>query len=403
VAASESRNPVTDWSTDFDPFDPQLTSDPYPIYEDLRSRCPVAHSDRYNGITVLTKYADISQAVHDPETFSSERIVINDLPTHQPGLVLPPINMDPPDQTDWRRLLLPFFSPRAVEAWRPQITEICGDLLEGLKGRTEFDAAVEYAQELPGEITVRMLGVESEQAPLFRSWLHDLLEIGPTDVAVAAKTTGLMLDYLGKLLDRRRHEPGAGDMASYLLTQTIDGEPIPHDEMARILFLILIAGIDTTWSAIGFVLLHLATHDQDRRRLAQDRSLIPTAVEEALRMYSPVFVARVTKADTEIGQCPVGAGQWALLAFASANRDPDMFEQADEFIIDRKANRHSAFGLGVHRCLGSNLARVEMQIAIEMWMEAFPEFTLADPHSVTYSTGHVRGPRRVPIKIAGNH
>ena len=179
----------------------------------------------------------------------------------------------------------------------------------------------------------------------------------------------------------------------------IEGAELSDDEIARTLFLLLIAGVDTTWSALGFSLLHLATHPEDRRRIAENKSLIPTAVEEFLRAYSPVFIARVTEEDTEVSGCPVSAGEWAVLAFPSANRDPDLFDRPDEVLIDREENRHSAFGLGVHRCLGSNLARLEMQIALEMWVQQFPNFELTDESAVTYSGGHVRGPRSVPIRI----
>jgi len=341
----------------------------------------------------------VSTAAHDTDTFSSQRIVINEIPIEKPGLVLPPINLDPPDHTPRRRLLLPFFGPKAVRDWEAPIREICGGLLDRLEGRTEADGAREYAQEVPGEITARMLGVPSEDTPQFRQWLHELLEVGPTDTGVAKAATEAMLDYLQRLVAERRAGPAGGDMVSYLLDQRIDDEVLTDDEIVRTLFLVLIAGIDTTWSAIGLSLEHLATHPEDRRRLVVDPSLLPTAVEEFLRMYSPVFVARVTTEDTEVGGCPVPHGDWTVLAYPSANRDPDAFEQADEFVIDRQINRHSAFGLGVHRCLGSNLARLEMQIALEMWLERIPEFTLSDPGAITYSAGHIRGPRRLPIHI----
>ena len=133
--------------------------------------------------------------------------------------------------------------------------------------------------------------------------------------------------------------------------------------------------------------------------MVENKDLIPTAVEEFLRAYSPVFIARVAEEDTEVSGCPVSAGEWTVLAFPSANRDPELFDRPDEVLIDREENRHSAFGLGAHRCLGSNLARLEMQVALEMWVQQFPDFELTDAGAVTYSAGHVRGPRAIPIKI----
>jgi cytochrome P450 len=244
-----------------------------------------------------------------------------------------------------------------------------------------------------------MLGVPAEEGPTFARWLHDLLEVGPTNSEVLRATTETMLEYLRALAAEHRAAGDRDNLVTFLLGQEIDGEPIPDDELVNMLFLLLIAGIDTTWSAIGSSLLHLATHPEDRRRLAADPSLVTTAVEEFLRAYAPVYVARIATRDTELAGCPVQAGNWVMLAFNAANRDPEAFDQAEEVVIDRAVNRHAAFGLGIHRCLGSNLARLEMIIALEEWMARFPEFTLADPDGVVIGAGQVRGPRRIPARL----
>ena len=399
MADVPSRPPVKDWATDLDHFDPTFVADPYPVYDELRSGCPVAHSDRYGGMTWITRADDVAAVAHDTTTFSSRRILPSEVPIDRRGLILPPINLDPPDHTASRRIMLPFFSPKAMLEWEPTIRQICAGLLDGLQGRTEVDAAVEYAQEIPGDITARMLGVPLEDAPKFRVWIQDLLEVGPTYPDVARSTSNHIIDYMLDLITERRRTGGEGDLVSFMLQHEIDGQLLTDDQMARMLFLLLLAGIDTTWSAIGSSMLHLATHPEDRRRLAADPSLVPSAVEEFLRAYSPVWVARVTEADTEVGGCPISAGDWTVMSYPSANRDPDMFDRADEVLIDREENRHAAFGLGIHRCLGSNLARLEMVIAIEMWMERYPEFELVDPEAVTYSSGNVRGPRAIPVRL----
>jgi cytochrome P450 len=161
--------------------------------------------------------------------------------------------------------------------------------------------------------------------------------------------------------------------------------------------LLLIAGIDTTWSAIGSSLFHLATHADDLVRVVGDPALMSTAVEEFLRAYAPVTMARVVAADVEIGGVEMKRGDWTLLSFPAANRDPEFFEQANEVLIDREVNRHAAFGLGIHRCLGSNLARLELRIALEVFCERFGSFHLAGP--VRWSVGQVRGPRQLPVRI----
>ena len=163
--------------------------------------------------------------------------------------------------------------------------------------------------------------------------------------------------------------------------------------------LLLIAGIDTTWSSLGSSLLHLSTHESDRRRLANEPDLFPSAIEEFLRFYAPVTMARLVANDVELAGCPMKAEDWVLVPFPAANRDPEVFERADEFVIDRERNRHAAFGLGIHRCIGSNLARMELRVAIEEWLKRIPDFELVEPDRTRWSAGQIRGPRELPIAI----
>ena len=169
--------------------------------------------------------------------------------------------------------------------------------------------------------------------------------------------------------------------------------------MSGSIALLLLAGIDTTWSAIGASLWHLARDPEDRKRLVAEPELLPVAMEELLRAYAPVTMARLVKEDVEFEGCPMKAGEWVLLSFPAANRDPEAFDQADEVVIDREVNRHAAFGLGIHRCAGSNLARMELRVALEVWLERFPDFSLADPDAVRWSGGQVRGPRVLPLSV----
>jgi cytochrome P450 len=165
------------------------------------------------------------------------------------------------------------------------------------------------------------------------------------------------------------------------------------------MILLMLAGIDTTWSAIGASLWHLAQHPDDRARLVAEPELMPTAVEEFLRVYAPVTMARMVAEDFEFEGCPFKRGDWVLVPFPAANRDPEEFPDADEVVIDRAENRHAAFGLGIHRCLGSNLARLELRIALEEWMAHYPDFELSDPGAVRWSAGQVRGPRTIPVRV----
>ena len=188
------------------------------------------------------------------------------------------------------------------------------------------------------------------------------------------------------------------DLTTYLIDAELYGRKLEPSHVVGTLVLLLIAGIDTTWSAIGASLWHLARTPADRQRLAAEPELLPTAMEEFLRAYAPVTMARLVKDDMTWHGVDMKAEYWVLLPFPAANRDPEQFERADEVVIDRKVNRHAAFGLGIHRCVGSHLARMELRVALEVWLRRIPEFTLADPDAVIWSAGQIRGPRTLPIR-----
>ena len=207
-----------------------------------------------------------------------------------------------------------------------------------------------------------------------------------------------MTAYFNQVVAQRRAKPGE-DLVSYLLNAKFDDHVLDDEHLIGTLRLLLIAGIDTTWSGLGASLWHLATHADDRRRLVAQPELMPTAIEEFLRAYAPVTMARVVREDTEFKGCPMKAGEGILLSFPAANRDPEMFPDADKVLIDRKENRHAAFGLGIHRCIGSNLARMEMTVGVEQWLRRIPEFELDQERPTTWSVGTVRGPRLLPVKI----
>jgi len=197
----------------------------------------------------------------------------------------------------------------------------------------------------------------------------------------------------------RRNGPPTDDLIGYLLQAEMDGQPLSNEHIFGTIALLIIAGIDTTWSAIGASLWHLAQHPADRQRLVDDPDVLVFAIEEFLRFYAPVTMARIAATDTEIGGCPVAERDWVLLPFPAANRDPEQFDRPDEVVLDRAENRHATFGLGIHRCAGSNLARMELRVAIEEWLARIPNFELADPSAVRWSTGQVRGPRELPVRI----
>ena len=392
--------PVSDWYTDFDIVDPGFARDPFPVWASMRESCPVAHSERWGGAWMLTRYEDLSAVAHDTEHFSSESVSVSG---NKPGmgglLVLPPITSDPPEHAPARRLLLPAFSVKAVGKFTPLTRDYARELLASIVGRGDghADAAREYAQRIPVRVIAGMLGVPHEDEDQFTHWVIGVLQTG--DEAYGSKASRELLDYFRDKTAARRAEPDPpDDILTYLLgLRDEHGQPLEEKHLLGSCLLLLVAGIDTTWSSIGSSLWHLATHPEDRERLVADPALIPTAVEEFLRAYAPVTMARIVADPVEVGGQTFCPGERVLLPFPAGNRDPAAFEAPEQVIIDRQVNRHAAFGLGIHRCLGSNLARMELRIALEEWLAAIPSFRLADGADVEWNGGQVRGPRSIPV------
>ena len=391
-----SRPPVKDWATDFDHTDPQWMKDPFPIWDELRSGCPIAHSGRFeDGAYFPSTYKAVRDIAYDSEHFSSRRVVVRDKKLETP-FPNPPITSDPPEHRGDRMPLLPPFNPKAVEKLTPGTRALCQRLVDQFITTGNCDAATDYAQHIPTRVIAKMLGVPEDDGDLFRHWIKMALEEGIRDNSKSIQAIKEMSAYFMAEIAKRGSQRG-DDLISYMIDLRNDGQPVPMDKLLGTLRLILIAGIDTTWSAIGASLWHLATHPEDRRRLVADPSLMDTAVEEFLRAYAPVTMAREVVKEVTIGGCPMKAGSMVLLSFPAANRDPAMFPDADKVLIDRKENRHAAFGLGIHRCIGSNLARMELRVALEEWLKRIPEFRLEDPALVRWSEGTVRGPRSMRV------
>jgi cytochrome P450 len=397
--------PVDDWATDFEIFDPDYVTDPAPVWKDLRGRCPIAHTERRASSWLPTRYSDMQALVKRvPELSSKQPGVIPPPPgkeelTDYNALEAPPITSDPPDQIEYRRLILPFFTPKAVAARRAFVEGLCDELIDRFADRGTADAAVEYAQEIPSRTIGHMLDIDPSRNDEFLGWVRGVLEIGQLDIETLKINRRAIRDFFKELVHDRRKNPGTDDIISQLLDKTFQGEPLSDKVMVGICNLLFVAGIDTTWSSIGAALLHFATHEKDRQRMAAEPELWPNAIEELLRFYSPVTMARVAQEDVEHDGVTFKQGDRILLSFPAANRDPEVFDRPDEVVLDREKNRHIAFGIGIHRCAGSNLARMEMDVALRTWFRRIPEFSLTDADKVTWAGGQVRGPRNIPVRF----
>jgi len=394
--------PVVDWTTDFDVLDDEYVRDPFPRWDELRSRCPIARTDRRGRAWLPTTYADVTALAKDVEHFSSSNTTVIDSAEEDESPILtyglPPITADPPLHTWTRRLLLPWFSHARVATYEPMTRALCGSLIDAHLESGRADAAVDYAQQIPVRVIGAILGIPEELADTFTGWVRDVLEFADDPRRVERGMFGIGY-YLWDRINERRDVEG-DDLLTYLLRSEVEGAPVDDMVILGMAILTMIAGIDTTWSAIGSSLWHLATHDDDRQQLVAEPELMDTAVEELLRAYAPVTMARAVTTDVEFHGCPMQQGDKVLMNFPAANRDPSVFDHADEVHLDRLENRHVAFGSGIHRCAGSNLARMELRVAIEEWLERVPVFHLADDAEVRWAGGQVRGPRTLDVVFA---
>ena len=403
---ADDYGPVTDYATDFDHGAREYNPNAPQVWKELREGgCPVAHSDRYGGMWVPLTHDTVNEVAYDTENFTSRAVVVSvgrpgDLAMPAPIGGAPPITSDPPFHNMARRLLLPAFAPKQIEPWEPEIRRLCQQLLDEIAvdvtpGETVIDAAVQYAQHIPVSVIGRMLGFPAEDDDLFRGFVHDVLE----RIAEEPGTREGMDDLGNYILRPDPGPPREPPRRPHQLPPACrDRRPAGqrrhrrrHDRPA--------AHRRDRHDLVGDRLVAVAPRPTPRgpQRLLDDPEVMTFALEEFLRAYAPVTMARMVAKDTDFHGCPMKKDDWVLLPFPAANRDPLKFEDPDTFIVDRQENRHAAFGLGIHRCLGSNLARLELKVAIEEFVARFPRFELAG--DTRWSVGQIRGPRELPIRI----
>jgi cytochrome P450 len=396
---STVSEPVTDWVNDWDWLDDQWGRNAIDIWNSVREQCPMASTERYGRAFMPVTMEAVTKVAHDTEHFSS--IWVNVSRPDALRSPAPPITSDPPDHNGHRRLLLPSFAPKRVAMMEENLRAYCRELIASLDGLDAADAAERYTQHIPVHGICALTGIPESDADLFRDWIYRNFQLAPRDNAVRVEVTGEMSAYVDQILNDRLANP-LDDMLTMIAKAEIDGEPVDWKLKVGYVRLLIIAGIDTTWSAIGSGLWHFAQHpDQVAELVAVENNdvLWQTATEEVLRFYAPVTMARKVIADTEVAGCPVHVGDQMLLPFPAANHDPAAFDDPEDFQIDRAKNRHVAFGLGIHRCVGSNLARLELVVALQEWLRAFPNYTLDTTKETTWANGQVRGPRNIPVLL----
>lgn len=385
---------------DIDVYDRDLARDPRPTYARLRQQCPVAHSTLHGGYWTVTSYEAIRAIALDTERYSN---VSNGVPdSSNPDLPLRPIEIDPPDHARYRALVNPAFSPGRVAQLEQQVRTIARSLLEPIATAGGGDLAQGFALPLPAMVIARVMGVAADELPAFSETTYRVVR-AYVEGAEAEDLDGKedLFSLAVRLLAERREEPG-DDLVSELLASTVDGRPLTDPEIIGFLITLVAAGQDTTAALIGHAILHLGRHPHDRARLVADPGLIPGAVEEFLRWESPVHVSvRTARVACPLGDAVVAPDDKVLLLWGAANSDPEAFPDADRFVLDRFPNRHLAFGTGIHRCVGSHLARLEARVALEELLARVPDYDVGDDDEVLpYNlAGLVRGIWSLPATM----
>jgi hypothetical protein len=387
---------------------PATTVDPYPLYARVRQRGLVRSP---LGPFIAADHATVASVLRD-RRFSSS-------PTHQRGYQPPSyppddprsglpdgdlLNLDPPDHTRLRRLVSGAFTPRAVADLEPWIREVTVQLLSAPGGAADFDLIDALAFPLPIAVICHLLGVPAEDQAQFRVWGHDVAASLDPQTAAAAQARSrasevALTAYLQDLVRERRANPD-DSILSALIAAEEEGDRLSSGEVVRMAFLLLIAGFETTVNLIGNGTVALLGHPGSWDRLRQDPSLVPTAIEEVLRYDSPVqLTSRIATEEVEVGGHVIAAGRAVFAAIGGANRDPQVFEQPDEFLIDRPdPGRHLSFSLGLHHCLGAALARLEGRIAIEELTRRYPALELAAPPTRRAQLV-LRGFESIPVRV----
>ncbi|HKJ24695.1 MAG TPA: cytochrome P450 [Myxococcota bacterium] len=379
-------------------FSPEFAACPHAVYRALNQTMPVSRQAFGDG-PVLSRYEDVLWALRHPEIFSSEMEMQMSLGTERPMI---PQQIDPPAQTKYRKILDPRFSRKRMAEIEPDVRRHANQLIDRVidAGGCQFGEA--FAVPLPCHAFLSLMGLPQSELGRFLAIKDDIIRphmktMDPDEMTKIREAAGKgIYAYFRDVIRERRAKPGV-DLVSYLCEAEIDGEKLSDNEILDICFLMILAGLDTVTATLGCSIAYLASNPEQRERLVRDPALIPSAVEELLRWETPVTaVPRVVKQDVEIHGFTLKAGEMATLLIGASNLDDGEFEHADRVDFARARNRHIAFGSGPHRCLGSHLARLELEIALEEWHRRIPVYAIAPGELPRYSPG-IREVQHLPL------
>lgn len=389
-----------------------MLSDPYPIYERLRAAHPVFYREEL-GAWLVTSYDAVNTALRSPQ-FSSERYPRMKQVLAKRGFgelvddrMRSMLHMDAPDHTRLRSLVNKAFTPRIVEAMEGRIQQLADQLLDAVGSRGEMDVIEQLAYPLPVMVIAEMLGVPVEDRARFREWSDETAAVASGNLAALPEeelrrgfaARNELTDYFrGKVAEQR--DKRNDNLLSALVQAEEEGGRLTENELYSTLVLLLVAGNETTTNLIGNGLHALLRHPDQLRRVADDRTLIPSAVEEMLRYDSPVqLTTRAANTDLDLSRTRIKQGDFVYLFIGAANRDPAQFDHPDRFDVSRPDNKHLAFGAGHHFCLGAPLARLEAQVAIRTLLRRYPRLRLSDDDLQYRNNFNLRGLKALPTKL----
>jgi cytochrome P450 len=384
-------------------MDPEMAANPQALYPLMRE-CPVMALEGMPVAGVLLSTREvIDEALRHPEIYSSNMDAV-DLKNKRPMI---PLQIDPPDQKKYRKLLDPLFNPRKMAAMEEEVAVLVNDLIDRFVDKGAVDFATEFSIPFPSQVFLTLLGLPLDELDTFLTMKDGIIRpdhvtgaMWGTEVATAyqQKTADSVYDYFNQVLDQREVER-RDDLLSQFLDAEVEGHQLSREDILDICFLFLIAGLDTVTATLDCMFAFLAQHPEQRQQLVDDPGLIPNAIEELLRWETPVMgVARVAIQETELAGCPIHAGDQVMIMLGSANTDEAEFPDADQVRFDREVNRHLAFGGGIHRCLGSHLARMELRVALREWHRRIPEYSVEPDHTLVY-TPAIRSIEHFPMRF----
>jgi len=385
-----SESAQTDGMAMAELMSPELAREPQPMYAMLREASPVMRVDGVGH--VVTSREGVDQVLRDPEVFSSN-MSAHDLKTRRP---LIPLQTDPPAHRTFRKILDPLFAPKRMTALEEPVARLVNELIDSFIDDDEIDFCARFSMPFPSQVFLTLFGLPLEDLPMFLRMKDGVIrpdvvvghEFGhPETEAHQQATSDSIYDYFEAKLAERAGDY-RDDLLTHFLRAEVDDDRLSHDDILDICFLFLIAGLDTVTASLDCFFGRLAQDPEARRKIVEDPECIPAVVEELLRWETPVMaVARVAMRDTEVAGCPVARGENVMAVIGAANVDDAEFPEAGELRWDREANRHLAFGGGIHRCLGSHLARIELRVALREWHRRIPEYSVKPGAELQYTAG----------------